>query len=186
MIAEVSTPRTAWRSRLWGVEFFCYHRDRPGSVRLREELLEEHLSYMDRYQAEMIARGPTLAGDGATPTGSVHIVDLPGPAAARAFAFDEREEAIGPVEWAAALERADPDRRPVRKTRHVVPHGAQSLEIDVFEEPAGLVVVEVELGSEDEAVELPAWLGEWREVTGDQRYFNASLARRGAEVPPFD
>jgi uncharacterized protein len=71
------------------VEFFCYHRDRPGSVRLREELLEEHWSYMDRYQAQMIARGPTLAGDGDTPTGSVHIVDLPGPAAARAFAFDE-------------------------------------------------------------------------------------------------
>ncbi len=35
----------------------------------------------------MIARGPTLAGD--TPTGSVHIVDLPDPAAARALAFDE-------------------------------------------------------------------------------------------------
>jgi len=70
-----------------GVEFFCYHRDRPGSVPLREELLEQHRSYMDRYQAEMIARGPTLVGD--TPTGSVHIVDLPDPAAARAFAFDE-------------------------------------------------------------------------------------------------
>jgi uncharacterized protein YciI len=72
-----------------GVEFFCYHRDRRGSVPLREELLEEHWSYMDRYQAEMIARGPTLAGDGDTPTGSVHIVGLPDPAAARAFAFDE-------------------------------------------------------------------------------------------------
>src|SRR5256886_13010366 len=72
-----------------GVEFFCYHRDRPGSVTLREELLEQHWSYMDRYQAEMIARGPTLAGDGDTPTGSVHIVGLPDPAAARAFAFDE-------------------------------------------------------------------------------------------------
>jgi uncharacterized protein len=72
-----------------GVEFFCYHRDRPGSVTLREELLEEHWSYMDRYQAQMIARGPTLAGDGDTPTGSVHIVGLPDPAAARAFAFDE-------------------------------------------------------------------------------------------------
>jgi hypothetical protein len=70
-----------------GVEFFCYHRDRPGSVTLREELLEEHWSYMDRYEAEMIARGPTLVGD--APTGSVHIVDLPDPAAARAFAFDE-------------------------------------------------------------------------------------------------
>ncbi len=70
-----------------GVEFFCYHRDRPGSVALRDEMLEEHWSYMDRYEAEMIARGPTLAGG--TPTGSVHVVNLPGPAAARAFAFDE-------------------------------------------------------------------------------------------------
>jgi uncharacterized protein len=72
-----------------GVEFFCYHRDRPGSVTLREELLEQHWSYMDRYEAEMIARGPTLADDGDTPTGSVHILDLPDPAAVRAFAFDE-------------------------------------------------------------------------------------------------
>jgi uncharacterized protein len=72
-----------------GVEFFCYHRDRPGSVALREQLGEQHWSYMDRYQAEMIARGPTLAADGDTPSGSVHILNLPGPAAARAFAFDE-------------------------------------------------------------------------------------------------
>src|SRR4051812_42106978 len=80
------------------MEFFCYHRDRPGSLALREGLLEEHWSYMDRYATEMIARGPTFAGDGdgdgdgdggGAPTGSVHIVDLPGPAAARAFAFDE-------------------------------------------------------------------------------------------------
>ncbi|MFJ7200241.1 MULTISPECIES: YciI family protein [unclassified Streptomyces] len=69
------------------MEFFCYHRDRPGSVTLRAELLEDHWSYMDRYAKEMIARGPTLAGD--TPTGSVHIVDLPDPVAARAFAFAE-------------------------------------------------------------------------------------------------
>jgi len=69
------------------MEFFCYHRDRPGSLALREELLEGHWSYMDGFAKEMIARGPTL--DGETPTGSVHIVDLPHPAAARAFAFDE-------------------------------------------------------------------------------------------------
>jgi uncharacterized protein YciI len=72
-----------------GVESFCYHQDRPGSVSLRDELVEEHWSYMDRYGAEMIARGPTLADDGDTPTGSVHIVDLPDPPAARAFVFDE-------------------------------------------------------------------------------------------------
>jgi uncharacterized protein len=72
-----------------GMEFFCYHRDRPGSVMLRAELLEEHWSYMDRYGPAMIARGPTLADDGETPTGSLHIVNLPDPTAARAFAFDE-------------------------------------------------------------------------------------------------
>ena len=71
------------------MEFLCYHRDRPDSVALGEELVEEHWSYMDRYATEMIARGPTLADDGDTPTGSVHIVDLPDTAAARAFAFDE-------------------------------------------------------------------------------------------------
>lgn len=71
------------------MEFFCYHRDRPGSTALRAELLEAHWSYMDRYSPGMIARGPTLApGDGSL-TGSVHIIDLPGPAAARAFVFEE-------------------------------------------------------------------------------------------------
>ncbi|MGW6690787.1 YciI family protein [Streptomyces sp. NPDC054961] len=71
------------------MEFFCYHRDRPGSVALRNGLLEQHWSYMDRYAKELIARGPTLTGDGDAPTGSVHIIDLPDPVAARAFAFDE-------------------------------------------------------------------------------------------------
>ncbi|MCT2589100.1 YciI family protein [Streptomyces sp. N2-109] len=71
------------------MEFFCYHRDRSGSLALREELLEEHLSYMDGYGAEMIARGPTMDGDREVATGSVHILDLPDAAAARTFAFGE-------------------------------------------------------------------------------------------------
>lgn len=75
--------------KTWGMEFFCYHRDRHGSEALRDKLLEEHWSYMDRYAAQIIARGPTFAVDGHTPTGSMHIVDLPDPAAARAFALDE-------------------------------------------------------------------------------------------------
>ncbi|MET8772199.1 YciI family protein [Streptomyces sp. NPDC004658] len=77
------------------MEFFCYHRDRPGSLLLRDELREAHWSYMDQYAKEMIARGPTLAADGDTPTGSVHILDLPDPAAARAFAFDEPNHQAG-------------------------------------------------------------------------------------------
>ncbi|MFE4961602.1 YciI family protein [Streptomyces sp. NPDC056660] len=71
------------------MEFFCYHRDRTDSLALRRELVEEHWSYMDRYEAELIARGPAFDDGGGTLTGSVHIVGLPDPAAARAFAFDE-------------------------------------------------------------------------------------------------
>ncbi len=72
------------------MEFFCFHRDRPGSLALRHELLEEHWSYMDRFSKAMVARGPTFvsSNDGA-PSGSVHFVDLSGPLEARAFAFDE-------------------------------------------------------------------------------------------------
>jgi uncharacterized protein len=44
---------------------------------------------MDRFADGMIARGPTLAADRATWTGSLHIVDLPGADAAREFV--ERE-----------------------------------------------------------------------------------------------
>ena len=40
---------------------------------------------------------------------------------------------------------------------------------------AGLIVAEVELTSEDQALDMPAWIGE--EVTGDPRYYNANLIK---------
>jgi uncharacterized protein YciI len=70
------------------VEFFCYHRDRAGSMPLRSQMEEQHWTYMDQFDATMIARGPTFTSDG-TLTGSLHILDLPDPVAARAFAFEE-------------------------------------------------------------------------------------------------
>ena len=53
------------------------------------QLLEEHWSFMDGYAEGMIARGPTLAEDGLTATGSLHVVDLPDAEAVRVFAFEE-------------------------------------------------------------------------------------------------
>lgn len=70
------------------MEFFCYHRDRAWSATLRAAMVEQHWAYMDRFADAMIARGPTFTTDGVL-TGSVHIVDLPDAASARAFAFDE-------------------------------------------------------------------------------------------------
>jgi adenylate cyclase len=62
----------------------------------------------------------------------------------------------------------------IEKTRYRVTAGRLVWEIDVFTgENDGLVVAEVELPSEATAVVLPDWIGE--EVTGDARYYNASL-----------
>lgn len=64
----------------------------------------------------------------------------------------------------------------IDKTRHLVPCGAHTFEVDEFHgDNEGLVVAEVELQAEDEAFARPHWLG--REVTGDARYYNSRLKR---------
>ena len=77
----------------------------------------------------------------------------------------------------------------VDKTRWIVPaempgqagHDEKNqtgrfFEVDEFHgENEGLVLAEIELGSEEEAFGKPSWLGE--EVTGDRRYYNGYLAR---------
>jgi adenylate cyclase len=64
----------------------------------------------------------------------------------------------------------------IEKVRHLVPFGGLVWEVDEFAgRHEGLVIAEVELESEGQAVELPEWIG--REVTEDDRYYNASLSR---------
>jgi len=64
----------------------------------------------------------------------------------------------------------------IDKTRYQVRAGSHRWELDLFAgENAGLVLAELELGSEDEPFELPAWAGE--EVSDDPRYYNVNLAR---------
>lgn len=62
----------------------------------------------------------------------------------------------------------------LEKTRYRLRHAGRLWEIDEFQgENAGLVVAEVELGSEDDRLDLPPWIG--AEVTDDPRYFNSNL-----------
>lgn len=69
----------------------------------------------------------------------------------------------------------------IEKRRHDVPAGDRLWQVDVYEGPlAGLVTAEVELPGEETHIDLPGWLG--REVTGDRRYGNESLAFDG--LPP--
>ncbi len=89
---------------------------------------------------------------------------------------DEFEYAI-PVDEAEFMLKQLCVGRCVEKTRHLVRHAGLVWEVDVFEgATAGLVVAEVELEREDQRIELPAWVG--REVSGDARYLNSSLAQR--------
>ena len=64
----------------------------------------------------------------------------------------------------------------IDKTRWLVKAGKHTFEVDEFAgENEGLTVAEVELASEDEAFEKPAFIGQ--EVTGDRRYYNSHLRR---------
>lgn len=64
----------------------------------------------------------------------------------------------------------------IDKTRWLVKAGNHTFEVDEFAgDNEGLTVAEVELASEDEAFEKPAFIGQ--EVTGDRRYYNSHLRR---------
>jgi len=62
----------------------------------------------------------------------------------------------------------------IEKNRYKIEFGGLIWEVDEFiGENQGLTMAEVELESEDQSFEKPAWIGE--EVTGDPRYFNSNL-----------
>ena len=64
----------------------------------------------------------------------------------------------------------------IEKVRYELQFGGLTWEIDEFQgENQGLVLAEVELESEEQAVPLPPWAG--LEVSHDKRYSNASLVQ---------
>jgi uncharacterized protein YciI len=73
------------------MDFLVYSRGSTRAAVTEDDpaLNEAHWSYMDGFADAMTARGPTLASDRETWTGSLHVVDLPSADAARTFV--ERE-----------------------------------------------------------------------------------------------
>jgi adenylate cyclase len=65
----------------------------------------------------------------------------------------------------------------IEKTRYPVHDGGREWVVDVFDgDNDGLVVAEIELESEDDEIDPPAWAG--CEVTTDPRYLNVNLVAR--------
>lgn len=64
----------------------------------------------------------------------------------------------------------------IEKTRHRIVLGDLVWEVDEFHgENQGLIMAEVELSDEHQAIELPSWVG--KEVSHDSRYYNANLVQ---------
>ncbi|KMO40732.1 adenylate cyclase [Methylobacterium variabile] len=69
----------------------------------------------------------------------------------------------------------------IEKTRHCVPHAGLTWSVDEYAGAlTGMILAEVELEHEAQAVALPGWLG--REITTDQRFRQSTLLRLAREA----
>ena len=155
----------------------------PGVEIERKYVLPAEPPQLERYAGERIQQGYlAVAEDGVEVRlrrrgDSTVLTIKSGPGHVRVeeeLAIDERRfSALWPLT----------EGRRLSKTRHLLPLGDLTAEVDVYDDQlAGLITAEVEFPSLDDSARFvaPEWLG--REVTGDSRYANQSLAR--SERPP--
>lgn len=82
-----------------------------------------------------------------------------------------------PVSHAREMIEAFGSNRCVEKVRYTEEHLGKTWEIDIFNgQNHPLILAEIELISEDQEFEKPAWLG--REVSDDPRYYNSNLSSK--------
>ena len=93
------------------------------------------------------------------------------------------ESGLSRFEWEKKISKSEAEmlmklceKTIISKTRYEVAVGNHLFEVDEFlGNNKGLVMAEVELGSEDEKFSKPDWLG--KEVTGDLKYYNSNLSK---------
>ncbi len=89
----------------------------------------------------------------------------------------EIERQVTKEEHLALLARADPNCRPIQKKRCCFPWNGLCFELDVFSQPPGLILLEVELTDINQEVTLPPFLADRAvDVTDDKAYSNRMLA----------
>ena len=90
----------------------------------------------------------------------------------------EVERRISADEYARFAQEQKPSTRIIRKTRRCFIYKDRRFELDVFIDPVGLAMLEVELADMSEHVELPPFLEIMCEVTDDSRYTNYALSQK--------
>ena len=90
----------------------------------------------------------------------------------------EVERRLTKDEYLRLLMDADPQCRPIRKTRYCLTYDNQYFEIDVYPFWKDQAILEIELQNETDEIRFPKEITVIREVTEDESFKNASLARR--------
>lgn len=97
-----------------------------------------------------------------------------------ALTADEDEGKLSAAMYREYLKEADPEKKPILKTRYRVPYAGQILEFDLYPFWTDRAVMEIELESEEQQPIVPDWVNIIKDVTDDFRYKNSALAR---EIP---
>ena len=89
----------------------------------------------------------------------------------------EVEKRLSQEEYLTLLMEADTSKRQIRKTRYCLTYEGQYFEIDVYPFWKDKAIVEIELADGGQTVRFPSWIRVIKEVTDDEAYKNASLAK---------
>ena len=89
----------------------------------------------------------------------------------------EVEERLSQAEYLRLLMDADTSMHQIRKTRYCLTYRSQYFEIDIYPFWKDRAIVEIELLSEREQIQIPKFIKVIKEVTDDNSYKNVSLAR---------
>ena len=93
----------------------------------------------------------------------------------------EVDRRIDIKEYVSLLAEADPERRPIRKTRYCLTENSRYYEIDIYPEWHRQAILEIELNDENEDIVLPADIKVIKEVTDDPVYSNFEMAKHMPE-----
>ena len=149
------------------------------ALEIERKFLVKDDCYKERaYSSSRIAQGYICSGRGRTVRVRIRdgkgYLTIKGPADVKGLGRYEWEKEIPLQEAQELMKLCEPGM--IDKTRYLVRSGKHVFEVDEFYgENEGLVVAEVELGSEEETYEKPDFVGE--EVTGDVRYYNSFLMK---------
>lgn len=89
----------------------------------------------------------------------------------------EIERRLSKDEYLELLMEADPSKRQIRKTRYCLTYENQYFEIDIYPFWKDKAIVEIELSDENMEIMFPEQIKVIKEVTEDETYKNASLAK---------